>query len=257
VSPRSYVLVSGSAVAAISDAATLALGRWAAAWGASGDAFSVDAARLEESTLPAPADEWHPLHAACSWKASGLREHVAAAIGLPASAPPATTEASMSAQCVNQATEDLAAHLTGLTRDPRELGGRSAANTLPADGAPSGRGLVLVSVRRGPVALALVAEAAAFKAQPAAHAASAPALKPSELDTSLRVQTASLEVILGHTELSLADMMDLGPGDVLLLDRQIHQPLVLSAIDGQVELPVHLGRQGDRFAVQLMQPHQS
>ena len=249
---RPYVLVSSSAIAAISEAAVQALGRWAAAWGGSGDALAVDAVRLEDSTLPAPPDEWHPLHAACLWKASALREHVAAAIGLPATASGAGVEASMSAQCVSQATEDLATQLSSLLRDPRELGTRSPTHILLIEGPATGRGLVLITVRRGLVVMALVAEATAFKSYSRASLAGASALKLSDLDTSLRAQSACLEVILGHTELSLADMMDLGPGDVLLLDRHIHQPLVLSATEGQVELPVHLGRQGDRFAVQLM-----
>lgn len=251
---RPYRLVSAGAVSAIGDAAAQALARWSADWGASGAELSVEAKRLDEAGLSAPADEWQPLHAGWIWKGSQLSDEVASAMGL--SLPAQQDAPSLSAQTITQAAQDLATQITSLLRDPRE----TAALQRPADLATAarmpGHGLVIVSLKRGRSTLALIADVTAFKAHtPAAEATTPP--RAADLDAALRTPVATLEVILGHTELSLADMMDLGPGDVLLLDRHIHQPLVLTAIDGQAELPVHLGRQGEHFAVQLMRPHQS
>jgi hypothetical protein len=251
-----FVLVPSSAVAAIGEAAREALSRWSASWGANGDTLSIDVIRLEDAALPTPPDEWHALHAGWMWKAAGLSEHVAAAIGLPYSSPVEATAASMGMQSVHHAVDALATEIVGLLRDLRDPKLPPGSASFPTT-AFAGQGLVLVTVRRGLAAFALLARASAFKAQANSNIPAAPALKRADLETSLRTQNASLEVILGHTDVSLADMMDLGPGDVLVLDRHINQPLVLSAVHGQVELPVHLGRQGDHFAVQIMRPQQS
>jgi len=253
VSERPYRLVPASALEAVAEAASQALDQWCADWGASRAELTVDVSRLDECVLPAPPDAWRPLRGGWSFMGSNLAGHVAAAMGLPSPAP--SDPPSLSAQTVARAADGLSMQLSGLLRDPRELASPPTLADLPPPGSKPGHGLIIVNVKRGPSTLALVADATAFKSYaPAVTQAVAP--KAAELDAALRTQAASLEVILGHTELSLADMMDLGPGDVLLLDRHIHEPLTLVATAGHAELPVHLGRQGEHFAVQLMRPHQ-
>lgn len=251
---RPFALVSESALAAIERAAAEALRQWCEAWGAATEHFSVEALRLDEAQLPAPADEWHALHGARSWKSSALAESVCNAIGLP---QPAAGAVSMSAVASEEALADLQSRIAGLLRDLRSLSGPAASLTWPVPRDAAGMGLVLLNVKHGLPLLSMAAQATSFKAHaPAKPDADAP-LKPADLDVALRAQHASLDVVLGHAELSLADMMDLGPGDVLLLDRHIHEPLQLVGGDGRVSLPVHLGRQGEHFAVQLTAPQHS
>lgn len=245
---RTFALVPASALAAIERAAEESLHRWCEAWGAAPEHFGVEALGLDEAHLPAPADEWHALHGARSWKSSALAESVCTACGLP---QPAAGATSISAACTDEALLDLQARLTALLRDPRTLSGPAATIAWPAPQRAKGHGLVLVNVKHGLPLLSLVAPATSFKAHGPAKADADGPLKAADLDLALRAQHASLEVVLGHAELSLADMMDLGPGDVLLLDRHIHEPLQLAGADGRVSLPVHLGRQGEHFAVQL------
>lgn len=248
---RPYTLVPSSALAAIERAAREALSSWCQAWGAPADAFDVEAHRLEEAALPAPADEWHALHAAWCWKSSSLNEAVATAVGLPWPAAQAPGR-SISTACCTEAVTELSAAMSSLLRDLRQLSG-TATPSLPGPSCDpgAGHGLVLLCLKHGLTTFALVAHASSFKAVSQARPEATAPLKAEDLALALRAQTATLEVVLGHAEISLADMMDLGPGDVVLLDRHIHQALVMTSSDGKVELPVHLGRQGQHFAVQL------
>lgn len=248
---RAFRLVPDTALAAIREAAVQLLGQWSGDWGAPLDDLQIDACRLDSAGLLVPADDWQALGGGWMFKSGDLTSQVASAMGLPAVS---TTPSTMSSQTVAQAADDLSIRIAGLLRDatpPPQASGLSQALQAP------GHGIVRITLSRGTQVLSLAAEAAAFKAwTPPVH--KSPPIRSDrsdDLDAALRTQIASLEVVLGHTELSLADMMDLGPGDVLLLDRRIDQPLLLGAIDGQAELPVHLGRQGDRFAVQLMGPN--
>jgi len=249
VSVRPFRLVPDTAISAIREAASQCLAQWAVDWGATLDDIQLEAHRFDATTPAAPADEWQPLHGGWAWKSSDLPSHVASAMGLPA--PQKTEAPSMSAQAVAQAADELGTGIAGLLRDLRDASSTVRPLSLSQAAQMPGHGLVHVTLRRGAGMLSLAADITAFKAWTPQAIKSTP-IRAEDLDTAMRTQAASLEVVLGHTELSLADMMDLGPGDVLLLDRRIDQPLVLSAIDGQAVLPVHLGRQGDHFAVQLM-----
>jgi flagellar motor switch protein FliM len=254
VSVRAFRLVPDTTISTIREAVAQLLAQWAADWGASLDDLQIDTARLNDTDLAAPADEWQALHGGWMWKNSDLPSHVASAMGLPSVSKAETP--SMSAQTVAQAADELASRLIGMLRDLRDALSPARASSLSQALHQRGHGMVQITLRRGTAVLSLAADVTAFKAWAPQAIKSAP-IRADDLDAALRTQVASLEVVLGHTELSLADMMDLGPGDVLLLDRRIDQPLVLSAIEGQAELPVHLGRQGDHFAVQLMGNHHS
>lgn len=254
MSVRAFRLVPDTAISSIRDAAAQSLAQWAADWGAALDDLQVGAARFHGADLAAPADEWQSLHGGWVWKSSELASHAASAMGLPAT--PKTETPSISSQTVAQATADLATRFAGLLRDLRDASASARPAGLSQAAQAPGHGMVQVTLRRGAAVISLAADVTAFKSWAPQSIKSAP-IRAEDLDAALRTPAASLEVVLGHTELSLADMMDLGPGDVLVLDRRIDQPLVLSAIDGQAELPVHLGRQGDHFAVQLMGHHHS
>ncbi|RQP26671.1 FliM/FliN family flagellar motor C-terminal domain-containing protein [Piscinibacter terrae] len=254
MSVRPFRLVPDTAISAIREAVAQCLAHWAGDWGATLDDIQADVHRFDGNDLAAPTDEWQPLHGGWMWKSSELPSHVASAMGLPAA--PKTETPSMSAQAVAQAAADLGTRVAGLLRDLRDASSTVRPPSLSQAAQMPGHGIVHVTLRRGTGVLSLAADVTAFKAWIPQAIKSAP-IRAEDLDAALRTQAATLEVVLGHTELSLADMMDLGAGDVLLLDRRIDQPLVLSAIDGQAELPVHLGRQGDHFAVQLMGHHHS
>lgn len=86
-----------------------------------------------------------------------------------------------------------------------------------------------------------------------------PALPPLPIDavsTALASLPVELTVELGRAELSLGDLATLAAGDVILVSQSTTEPLVLCLPEGGTALCAHLGRSGDRRAVQLtVSPH--
>lgn len=64
--------------------------------------------------------------------------------------------------------------------------------------------------------------------------------------------TVPLDVVVGHAQLSLGEVAQLQPGDVLVLDAKLLQPLNLRITSHESLLPVALGTRDGRRAVQML-----
>jgi flagellar motor switch protein FliM len=86
--------------------------------------------------------------------------------------------------------------------------------------------------------------------RPAAGNAGAATAAGPLLDALVRELPVELVVTLGHTELSLSQLSGLQPGDMLILNQRVGDPLPAS-IDGQRKFQAWPGRVGLRQAVQV------
>ena len=68
------------------------------------------------------------------------------------------------------------------------------------------------------------------------------------------IRDIPLQVVvrLGATSLDVADLSRLRPGDVLVLDQRVTEP-VFADIQGELELTAWAGREGNRQAIQVIQ----
>jgi flagellar motor switch/type III secretory pathway protein FliN len=76
-------------------------------------------------------------------------------------------------------------------------------------------------------------------------------LAGGRLSDALRAERVTLEAVLGEAELSAAELMSVRVGDVLKLNRALHEPLELQVRGGGVVCGARLGLHGGRTALQL------
>jgi len=74
-------------------------------------------------------------------------------------------------------------------------------------------------------------------------------LAPRELGIAAGV--VRLEVILGHAELSLAELASVSPGDVIRLHAPFREPLTVVNAEGSPIVRARLGKLGDARAIQI------
>ncbi len=80
---------------------------------------------------------------------------------------------------------------------------------------------------------------------------------PSPRRACLSAQHVQLELWAGETHIELGLLQNLAPGDVILLDLPINEPLRL-AVDGKLtDRYAYLGRSGERKALQLLPANRS
>lgn len=92
--------------------------------------------------------------------------------------------------------------------------------------------------------------------RPAAARRAATALPRADTGAFHALPVAA-RLVVGGAEVSVPDVASLQPGDVLVLDSRVHDPLELRLPDDHAALPVFLGRLGARRAVQLTVPSKS
>ncbi|MDR5774150.1 MULTISPECIES: FliM/FliN family flagellar motor switch protein [unclassified Caballeronia] len=76
---------------------------------------------------------------------------------------------------------------------------------------------------------------------------------------ALATTTVRISATLGHAQLSLHQLLDLAPGDVITVDRKLHDPiaLVVSSLNTRERPPFaygRLGRTSDKLSIQLATP---
>ena len=79
-----------------------------------------------------------------------------------------------------------------------------------------------------------------------------PAIDGRDRDRALRGARAAVQLELGQAELTLADLLSLRTGDVVPLNRTMDEALILRSLPDGNTWPVHLGRQGEHLAVQIL-----
>jgi len=102
------------------------------------------------------------------------------------------------------------------------------------------------------LAIQLRIEAATIEACLGAHTPPLPrGLPKGRLSDALRSERVTLEAVLGKAELSAAELMSVRVGDVIKLNRALHEPLELHVRGGGVVCGVRLGLHVGRPALQL------
>jgi hypothetical protein len=248
--PRAWTLVPERRLRALQARVVAALQVWCRDWGVDPAVIAVDAVRDEDaSDVACDALAWTALgpHAWLA-QASGFGAGSAALLFGP-QADSAPGAGSIAADSLAEACETLRlAFCDGLDPGPAP----TTSAVPPASRAGDGwiRLRLCEGVHRRPLLL-VRAPASTWPSDAPAEAASAtlPALRRADRDAALRGLPAQAQVTLGDTELPLSELLGLKPGDVIVLDGSIHEPLRLQC--ATQALPVHLGRRGDRFAVQL------
>jgi flagellar motor switch protein FliM len=74
----------------------------------------------------------------------------------------------------------------------------------------------------------------------------------AKYEETLRGTTLRLQAELGRTRLSVADILSLGVGDVVPLDRRTQEPIDVR-IGNRLQFRAHVGRTGNRHALKIVE----
>lgn len=242
--------VAGAPLVARLQAATdAALRGWSQHWGV--EASCVSTAADESTPAPATESSWLVEHGAqpavrLAWPGR-LHDALGRALYRLASAPGPGT---LAAESVRHLADDLLRRLAEAW-----FVGRWDAVADPADGpvasAVPRRWLGLVDVQLTVAGTTLAACVPALRMRAASAAAARP-LTPAATVAAFAGVQASVEAVVGRAELSLGEVAQLQPGDVLLLDTRLLDPISLGVAGGATALHVALGRRDGARAVQLL-----
>ena len=184
----------------------------------------------------------------CAWPGPhALADALAHALYRMADAPPAGT---LAAESVRHVADDLLHRLAEAWLVKRWAAQDEPQDTPPVHPLPL-RWQALLDVRLTVAGMPLAASVPGLRLRAAATPAPRP-LTPAATLAAFQKATAPLEAIVGHAELSLGDLAHLQPGDVLLLDTRLLDPLTLRIASGAVTLPIALGTGDGARAVQLL-----
>lgn len=235
---RPYRLVSETALRRIEERAHIWLRRWCDEWALDAACASVAVQRIDPAVDHRPGGISQPLR---------VVGDLVQAIHVALYSEPGENSGTLASQCTGAAAESLLQGLSGLVSDARQ-----APGTEEPVGLRPGEGWAQLAVSIGEVAVILEAPADRLQPPPVPAAALQPAIDRAALSAALRDVRTICAVELGCTELALNELVELKPGDVIVLDRSIHQPLLARLPDGEAALEVHLGRHRNRYAVQVV-----
>lgn len=118
-----------------------------------------------------------------------------------------------------------------------------------------GSGVVFANLSGGGLPqqrLALGGEvAAAFISRQSQPTAADPALAPRRM--AIASGSTRLEVVLGQAELTVAELANVSPGDVIRIGASFREPLTVRTSDGLSILRAHLGTRNGRKAIQIIE----
>lgn len=239
--------VAGASLVARLQAATdAALRGWSQRWG-------VEASCTAAAAQDAAAGEtsWLVEHGAASpvrlaWPGR-LHDTLGRTLYGLASAPAGGT---LAAESVRHVADDLLKRLAEAWFVARWTAPGDDAGAAP-DAAIPPRLLALVDVQLTIAGTPLTARVPALRFRGAAATASRP-LTPAATVAAFAAAPASVEAVVGHAEISLADVAQLQPGDVLMLDTRLLDPLALRIAGSGATLAAALGARDGARAVQLL-----
>ena len=240
--------VAGAPLVARLQAATgAALRGWSQHWGI--DASCTARPADEAASATGPDASWLVEHGAqpavrLAWPGS-LHDALGRALYRLAAAPASGT---LAADSVRHVADDLLRRLAEAWFVERW---NAAGSEAPVAKPLPRRWLALVDVRLTIAGLTLAASIPALRFRGTA-AAPPRLLSPAATMAAFAAVPARVEAIVGQTELSLADVAQLQPGDVLVLDRRLLDSLSLRVAHGPAALPVALGTKDGMRAVQLL-----
>lgn len=241
-------VASAPLVARLQAATDAALRGWSQRWGVDASCTATPAA---ETAPPASAEKsWLVEHGAqpavrLAWPGR-LHDALGRALYRLAGAPASST---LAAESVRHVADDLLRRLAEAWFVARWDATADAPEAAAADAAPR-RWLGLADVQLTVAGAPLPARVPALRFRAAAAA-------PRPLTTAATVAAfaglqARVEAVVGRAEISLGDVAQLQPGDVLLLDTRLLDPIALGVAGGATALPVALGMRDGARAVQLL-----
>jgi len=243
--------VAGAAlVARLQGATDAALRGWSQRWGVEASC-TVGPAQETPPAGDAAQETWLGEHdvrpgVRLAWPPR-LADALAHALYRMPSAPPAGT---LAAEAVRHVADDLLHRLAEAWLVKRWSAPGDPRDTAPAQRLPL-RWQALLDVRLTVAGMPLAASVPGLRLRPAATPPPRP-LTPAATQAAFDRVAAPVEAIVGRAELSLGDVAHLQPGDVLLLDTRLLDPLTLRIASGTVALPIALGTRDGARAVQLL-----
>jgi hypothetical protein len=247
VEARPYRLLSETLLLQAQERVAEVLTRWAQHWGIAASSTSAEASRLSNQLA---REMWPTPALAGNGVWLGMPQDFTARVyallceGSLGVAHAATKSVALG--CAAMACEALAKELLQLPTGPAE----SLPHTLPSASVQAGHGLIAISMRIGSARLQLACVGSRLQTTRRVKE-NLPPLDGRAFGDALRVVRARCAVELGSSEVPLADLFQLKPGDVVVLDRAMDQPLLLRTPTGHVTLDAYLGRRADCYGVRV------
>jgi flagellar motor switch/type III secretory pathway protein FliN len=242
--------VAGAPLVARLQAATeAALRGWSQHWGVAASCTSTPAD--DGAPALASASSWLVEHGAqpavrLAWPGR-LHDALGRTLYRLASAPGPGT---LAAESVRHVADDLLRRLAEAWFVARWDADAVAADTASTGAVPT-RLQALVDVQLTVAGTPLAASVPALRMRAAGATAQRP-LTPAATVAAFAGVQASVEAVVGRAELSLGEVAQLQPGDVLLLDTRLLDPISLGVAGGATALPAALGMHDGARAVQLL-----
>ncbi len=226
---------------------------WSATWFAEAPQAEL---KIEAAPAPLDPDRWTVAGEAperwVAWQSPGdsWREYIRLLLAAPVAPDAARTP--LIGSLLDDCLSDLATRLlaaAGMATD----GHRPGTEVQRSLRTGYGSGAVVARLGGGlpPLRLALGGEivtALSGRQEPAAADA---ALTPRK--AAIASGSTRLEVILGEAELTLAELANVSPGDVIRLQAAFREPLTVRTSDGRPILHAHLGTRNGRKAIQIIE----
>lgn len=244
MSARPYRLLSETALRGVEARVSQWLRCWSEEWAIEPSCLLPAVERLEAASAPDLAEGWSRLDTSGWTRVTG---DLAQAVHRVLYGESSLQADSVAGHCAVASAESLLQGLRGLLAEaPSAPDAGARAQVRPGQGWM----LVTVSLESATVRLAAPADRLLPTAAPRHH--DRPRPDPAALADALRSVGTACTVELGCAELALGELVELKPGDVIVLDRSIHQPLLAHLPGGEAALEVHLGRHDNRYAVQVL-----
>jgi flagellar motor switch/type III secretory pathway protein FliN len=242
-------VASAPLVARLQAATDAALRGWSQRWGVDASCTAAPA----PASAPAASSEksWLVENDAqpavrLAWPGR-LHDALGRALYRLASAPASST---LAAESVRHVADDLLRRLAEAWFVARWNAAVEPAEAAAADPVPR-HWLGLADVQLTIAGTPLPARVPVLRFRAGAAAAPRP-LTSAATVTAFAGVRASIEAVVGRAELSLGDVAQLQPGDVLLLDTRLLDPIALGIAGGATALPAALGMRDGARAVQLL-----
>jgi flagellar motor switch/type III secretory pathway protein FliN len=247
-----YVLVAGSALAAIEERLLEAARAWRARWGLTLEDLSVACVRASgvEPVAGPGWRSWSRAGRAIAWHrvGEGLEPLLARRLFADESPVAALSGATLCAEIAGHARDDLIAALLGAFGEPQAGEAPRIDPAVPPRSLHAmGAGAISVCIRVEDVLVELLGHAAGARAS-----ARAPATPVSDPSIALSEATLTVSAEIGCAEVEVAELHALAPGDVIRLRRGLDRPVAVVGPDGTTLCHGHLGTHEGALALDVI-----
>lgn len=250
---RPFRLIPGSILSSLQTELSDALKGWAGQWGVCDNDFALSLQPFvpRGKTVASRAEYLHfRAGEAQAWAAvsrQALRNLHTAMFGAQHSLACADREEDYSWEAVQQARAQLLGDIIFICARANP-GEASTTDTLPDSLLIAGTGALEISV--GLIGLQMIVSGSSFQA-PASKEPKAANAVPVSITDIVKDQPVRLDVLAGTADIELINLLELAPGDVILLDACVDEPLQLL---GPADTPIGrcaLGQSAGHRAIQI------